>query len=80
MNDIYGVLRAIEFYARELLLEHQQYHSKQNVELQQIHAVFDLGIFLGSMMYPDDYISYYHLFQVILFIMLLIIVISMKYL
>ncbi|CAM4976270.1 unnamed protein product [Rotaria socialis] len=47
LNDISGALKSIELYTRTMLVKHPKFHPVRSIELQQIHAVFELGVFQG---------------------------------
>ncbi|CAM4845039.1 unnamed protein product [Rotaria magnacalcarata] len=47
LNDTSGALKYIELYARIMLVKHPKFHPVRSIELQQMHAVFALGVFKG---------------------------------
>ena len=48
LNDLSGALKSIELYARTMLVKHPRFYPVQSIVLQQIHAVFELGVFQGE--------------------------------
>ncbi len=47
-TNLNELLRVIDSYNRKMLIEQQQFRHVNNLELVQIHTVFELSVFQGK--------------------------------